>query len=102
MNKVCKLILWLLLTTPFTLRSQEIKKLSLDEAVQLGLENSKALKMAKSRIDAAQAKYQQLKSLQYPQVKASAGYSYISPVPKLIFPGQTQSLFPYIADNTRF
>ncbi|MEO8794686.1 MAG: TolC family protein [Daejeonella sp.] len=81
--------------------AQETKHLTLQQALDLGIQNSKQLKISQSRIDIAKAKYEQLRSLQYPQVKVNAGYARLSEVPEFIFPGQSQSFFPSIENASR-
>jgi len=54
--------------------AQEIKVLSVDEAIQLGLENSKVLKLSQAKIDEAIARYKQTVEESLP--KASASYAY--------------------------
>ncbi|MFM6976325.1 MAG: TolC family protein [Sphingobacteriaceae bacterium] len=91
----------LIFMLPLGLKAQEVKKLSLEQAISLGLENSKALHLSKSRIEVAQAKYQQLRALQFPQVKAFSTYSKYNDVPEFLFPGQTVSSFPNIPNVYR-
>ncbi|MFM6954256.1 MAG: TolC family protein [Sphingobacteriaceae bacterium] len=100
-NNLLFFVLWCLLGCT-TLQAQELKKLSLQEAISLGIQNSKALGIAKSKALSAQAKSEQLRALQFPQVKASASYARLSNVPEFIFPGYTQSMFPNIPNSSRY
>ena len=95
------LVLALFFLAPAFVEAQENRKLSLEEALSLGLENSKALQLSKSRIDVAQAKYEQLRALQFPQVKAFSTYSKYNDVPEFLFPGQVVSSFPNIPNVYR-
>ena len=49
----------LLVQAAVPLRAQETRTLTLQEAVQLGIENSKQLKISLAKADAAESKYQQ-------------------------------------------
>ena len=52
------------------------KVLSLEEAVSLGVQNSKQLKLAQNKIDQAVSKLEQAKDESLPTAKVSAGYSH--------------------------
>src|SRR6188768_3862520 len=88
----------LLVQAAVPLRAQETRTLSLQEAVQLGIENSKQLKISLAKADAAESKYQQTMDLALPVVNLNAGYSRLSEVPayRIQFPGEAESheLFP--------
>ncbi|AMR34453.1 transporter [Mucilaginibacter sp. PAMC 26640] len=66
------LIIALLVTNPAAAQDRTI---TLDEAVKLGLENSKMLKASQSRIDQAVSQYEQAKDRALPTGKASFGYN---------------------------
>jgi outer membrane protein len=66
------LLFTLLVTNPAAAQDRTI---SLDEALKLGIENSKTLKLSQSRIDQAVSQYQQAKDLSLPTAKASFGYN---------------------------
>ncbi|MFB9841077.1 TolC family protein [Mucilaginibacter ginsenosidivorans] len=51
------------------------KTLTLDEAIKLGIQNSKVLKLSQSKIDEAISQYNQAKDQVLPTGKASFGYS---------------------------
>jgi len=55
-------------------KGQETKKLSLQEAVQLGLTNSKSLKASSAKVDQASAELMEAKMRQYPDLKVSGAY----------------------------
>ncbi|TCD03028.1 hypothetical protein EZ437_03345 [Pedobacter psychroterrae] len=59
---------------PAMLMAQNIKKLSLSEAIELGLGNSKNLKLSQSKIDEALSRLAQVKDNALPG--ASAGFLY--------------------------
>src|SRR5579859_4239519 len=50
------------------------KTLTLDEAIKLGIQNSKVLKLSQSKIDEAVSQYNQAKDQVLPTGKASFGY----------------------------
>jgi len=52
--------------------------LPLDSAIQMGLRQSRQLEIDKSKIEAAEAKYMQAKSMQLPIAKISASYTRLS------------------------
>lgn len=56
-------------------------KLTLKDALQLGLSNSKSLKISKAKVDYNDAKIDEIKSQFYPQLKFSAVYSRLSDIP---------------------
>ncbi|WP_315057641.1 TolC family protein [Chryseobacterium indoltheticum] len=57
--------------------AQEKKQLSLDEAVQLGIQNSKSLKIDAAKIEEATADLLEAKNRQLPELKVSASYLYL-------------------------
>lgn len=66
------MLIALLLTDPAVAQDRTI---TLDEAVKLGLDNSKMLKASQSRIDQAVSQYEQAKDQALPTGKASFGYN---------------------------
>lgn len=52
------------------------KSLSLEEAIRLGLENSKQLQLLKARVDEAVSQYNQVKDKGLPTAKASVAYNH--------------------------
>ncbi|MFP3599868.1 TolC family protein, partial [Chryseobacterium sp. SIMBA_029] len=69
--------------------AQEKKNLSLDEAVQLGIQNSKNLKIDAAKIEEATADLLEAKNRQLPELKVSGSYMYlpIKPNVDLKLPG---------------
>ncbi len=57
--------------------SQETKQLSLQEAVQLGIENSKTIKAAESGVMVSEKKLKSTKALQYPDVSVTGQYLHL-------------------------
>jgi outer membrane protein len=67
-----------LLAVPLMGHAQNIQKISLADAINKGLQQSRILKIDHSRIDAALARYDASKDGHLPEVKLSAGYTYLS------------------------
>lgn len=61
--------------------------LTLEETIRLVRENNPSLKAASEEVTAAEARVRQSKSAYYPQITASAGYTYIDPVSEMGFGG---------------
>ncbi|MBK0380148.1 TolC family protein [Mucilaginibacter sp. SD-g] len=72
MGSIAILILVMLFTNPAT--AQE-KTITLDEAITLGLQNSKVLKLSQAKVDQAISQYNQAKDSALPSGKASYGYN---------------------------
>ncbi len=64
-----------LLLTIFSTEAQN-RTISLEEAVRLGVQNSKQLKLAQNKIDQATSQLEQAKDERLPTAKVSAGYSH--------------------------
>jgi outer membrane protein len=67
-----------LLLLPFGVVAQSSRKLSLNEAVKLGLDNSKQLKVSGTRIDLAKTKLAQYWNAQVPAVNLVSSYTRLS------------------------
>jgi outer membrane protein TolC len=82
---------------------QQHQRLTLEEAIKLGLENSKSLKISGAKVEAAQAKYHQALDAALPSVTASASYQLLSDLepPKILFPGAAEpvAIFPVYINN---
>ena len=72
-NKVGYLLLILCLSAN-TLFAQQTRQLSLQEAIQLSIDNSKSLKVSQAKIDQATAELSEAKLRQYPDLKVSGSY----------------------------
>jgi outer membrane protein TolC len=98
-----KQIIALMLLIPISIFSQE-RVLSLEQSIQLGIENSKELRIAKSKIISSESKISEINSQLFPQLKFQASYSRLSNVPGFelymppIIPRPIQ-VFPVILDN---
>ncbi|MEJ5993700.1 TolC family protein [Pedobacter sp. Du54] len=71
-----KKTIFALLLLPFILNAQSVKKLSLSEAIELGIANSKNLKLAQNKIDEAVAKLEVVNDNALPNASASFLYNH--------------------------
>ncbi|WP_143884579.1 TolC family protein [Chryseobacterium binzhouense] len=85
-NSVIALLFWGAMSF---FQAQEVKQLSLDEAVQLGIMNSKSLKIDAAKIEEATADLLEAKNRQLPELKVSGSYMYLplKPTIDLKIPG---------------
>lgn len=84
---------------PGILYAQEIKKLSLPEAITLGIENSKNLKLSQNKVDQAIAKLNMVKDNALPTAKASFLYNHAEiPTNTLMIGGANPIHLPKRAD----
>jgi outer membrane protein TolC len=65
----------------FTVTLLPQQKLTLDESVQIGLQNSKNLKISKSKLSGSEAKVTETTSYLLPKLTLNAGYTRLSDVP---------------------
>ncbi len=75
-----KISTFLLFALAFALnvKAQEIKELTLTEAVALSLSNSNEVKLADTKIKTAESELNSTKNLQYPDVSLSGQYRYLT------------------------
>lgn len=64
----------------FLAYAQETRVVSLDDCIKIGMENSKALKMSKSKIISSREKLNEVKTSQLPVLRLNASYSRLSAV----------------------
>lgn len=65
---------FILTVSGFSSQAQDRKSLTLKEAITLGIQNSKELRLSKTRIDAALASMKSAKDAQLPELSVSASY----------------------------
>ena len=65
--------------------AQGVKKIKLEDAIKLGLDQSRSLKISESKMAIADSKYVQLKDMVLPKVNLSAGYARLSDVTPFVF-----------------
>jgi outer membrane protein len=81
--------------------AQDVKKLSVDESVRIGLENSHSLHSSKEKVKNAQARLSELKTNLLPSLKFSGMYTRLSPIEPFIlnFQGFDFNLSSNIVNN---
>lgn len=72
-NKITGLLLILLLSAN-SIYAQQTRQLSLQEAIELSMNNSKSLKVSNAKVDQAIAELSEAKMRQYPDLKVSGSY----------------------------
>lgn len=82
------LAILLAILLPLKMAAQATRHISLQEAIKMGIENSKMLKLSESRIAAANAQLAQTKDANLPNAKFTAAYS------QLYAPANTLSFGP--------
>ncbi len=84
MKRINNSVLALALFVGFAnINAQEKKTLTLDEAVQLGIQNSKNLKIDAAKIEEATADLLEAKNRQLPELKVSGSYMYLPIKPNI-------------------
>lgn len=86
-------ILYLLISSG--IQAQTADSLTLDQAIQVMMQNHPLIDQAKHQVQASQARMQQSRSLFYPHIDAIGLYTYLGPVPTLSIPDMGKfSLYP--------
>jgi outer membrane protein len=81
-NKLSFLIsLWMIVGFSANAMAQETRSLTIDQAITIGLENSKALHASMMKVEYADAKESETNALRLPTIKAGASYTRLSEVP---------------------
>lgn len=85
-----------LMSVTNTTYSQSIQNgpLTLKEAIELTLKNQPLIKQAEDEVNAAEAKINEQKSFDYPDITADLSYSRIGPVPAIEFGNESFRLYP--------
>jgi outer membrane protein len=100
MNKKLIVLHFLL---PGLIFAQATKKLTLYEAIKLGQDQSRSLKISQSKMALMDAKYMEIKDLALPSVSVSAGYTRLSDIDpfriQLAPHTEPVTLFPVILNN---
>jgi outer membrane protein len=76
MNMTKKIVAVLALSLTIASANAQTRTIGLDEAVRLGVQNSKQLKVSQNKIDQAVSQLEQAKDESMPTAKVSAGYSH--------------------------
>ncbi len=92
-----KMFFFILLAGMFTTKSlsQEALSLTVDKAIQIGLENSKVVHASLMRVNYADAKEAEINASRLPSVKFAAGYTRLSDTPPF-----TVTLPPQLGGNS--
>ncbi len=86
------IMLWLIVFTA-NIKAQDVKKRSLQEAINLGLQNSKSIKLSQAKIDEAISQYNQVKDRALPTGSASFAYNHAEiPTSTFNIGGSTNSI----------
>ncbi|MHB1921123.1 MAG: TolC family protein [Chitinophagaceae bacterium] len=87
------LLLVLALLGPWLASAQQVRYLTLKEAIKMGVDSSKTLQLSLAQINEAEAKYQQTLDGKLPTASASLGYSEaFLPTNKIQFPGSQKPI----------
>lgn len=86
------ILFWSFIILP-AVSAQEKRKLTVDEAIQIGLDNSKSLHASQMKTESASAKTSEADASRLPSLKLSAGYTRLSEVPDQEIKG-LQAPFP--------
>ena len=84
-SRVTKYILLIMLTGLFAAPAQDIKKLTVEESVKLGLENSNLLHSSKQKVKYAEARMSELKTNMLPSLKFQGLYTRLSHIDPVVF-----------------
>jgi outer membrane protein TolC len=76
--------------------SQQRMALTVEQAVQIGIENSKALKNSRFKVDASEAKAKETGTLGLPSLKVQGSYTRLSTVPASAFENPSNPALPPI------
>lgn len=87
----------LVLSLPFAASAQD-RTITLDEAIKLGLENSKTLKLSNSKVEQAVSEYNQAKDEALPTGKVSYGYNHAEIPANRLALGESSFNLPNRAD----
>ncbi len=98
-----QMILIILFVTPLILSAQ-VRLLTLDECIKTGLNNSKILKVSKSKTQAAESRLDEVNAGRLPSLKFSGSYSRLSEVDPFYVEinGRKMSISPVLLNSTQF
>ena len=79
----------------------QVKMLTIEESVSIGIENSKVLHASQMKSEYAGSKASETSAMLYPSLKLTGSYQRLSEVPefKIPLPGAPTSIFPYIPNT---
>jgi outer membrane protein len=81
--------------------SQDVKELTLDESIRLGLENSHQLNISRYRVQSAESRWSEINAARLPSLKFNAVYTRLSPIDpfNIVTPFGDFELTPNIVNN---
>jgi len=81
--------------------AQEMKTLTVEQAIAIGMENSKALRTSQFKVEAVDAKASEANTYRLPSLKFNGTYTRLSDLPPaaISFMGNTYPISPTIVDN---
>ncbi len=81
--------------------AQETRKLSLEESIQIGLENSELIHSSKMKVDYAEARWDEVKTNRLPSLKLNAAYTRLSEINPFVLniPGGRIDISSSIVNN---
>lgn len=82
-----------------SLSAQEKRKLTIDEAIAIGIENSKSLHSSSQKVESAVAKTKEINGQRLPSLKLTAGYTRLSEVPAGEFVIPANAFGPGVPQN---
>lgn len=99
--KISKLILLILIVFSFNQYAQEKLSITIDQAIEIGLKNSKMLHSSLMKVKSAEAKVKEADAMRLPTLKLSARYTRLSKVDPFVIttPFGTFPISPGIYDN---
>ncbi|MBM2814511.1 MAG: hypothetical protein HW421_1273 [Ignavibacteria bacterium] len=79
-NFFIALFILLSLNLPYSSFAQDKKELTIDDCLKIGMENSKLLKISRSKLKSAESKSKEANAAALPSLKLNAGYSRLSEI----------------------
>lgn len=95
MKQISRLMLMALMSV-IIVSAQQRMTLTVEQAVQIGIENSKALKNSRFKVDASEAKAKETGTLGLPSLKVQGSYTRLSTVPASAFENPFNPALPPI------
>lgn len=99
-SKIILMVLLFLITKSNYAQSSNVDSLTLNQAIELTINNYPLIKQQQEKIKAVDYKVEQQKSFYYPDIYGQASYARIGPLPSFSFAGNTLELAP--ANNYNF
>jgi outer membrane protein len=78
-RKLSGIIFFVIILSSFTL-SQDVRTLTLDESLKIGLENSHQLNVSRLRVESSEARWSEINAARLPSLRFNAVYTRLSPI----------------------